>query len=136
MKDRCYDPSHVSFAHYGGRGITVCDKWRKYFLSFVDDMGDRPEDHTLNRIDNSGDYTPDNCEWATHSTQMSNRRGWFKSVATNITPYRGKWRVQLRLVSGLPKRHCRLFADLTTAQLYRDECLYERSFHRALGLTG
>ena len=60
MKQRCYNPNCYNFEHWGGRGIKVCDRWRDNFKQFAADMGARPEGMWLERIDNDGDYTPDN----------------------------------------------------------------------------
>lgn len=74
MKNRCYSPKNPSFPNYGARGIRVCERWKTSFPSFVEDVGQRPVGHTLDRIDNDGDYEPGNVRWATRSTQRSNQR--------------------------------------------------------------
>lgn len=73
MVARCTRPSHKRYADYGGRGISVCDRWRD-FANFYVDMGQPPPGLTLDRINNDGGYAPGNCRWATLSQQASNRR--------------------------------------------------------------
>lgn len=75
MKTRCYKEKHKNYPNYGGRGITVCDRWLESVENFVSDMGFRPSDkHSLDRIDNNKGYSPENCRWSTQKEQCSNKR--------------------------------------------------------------
>ncbi len=91
MRRRCYDPSVESFKHYGGRGITVCDLWRESFENFFADMGNRPKGKLLDRIDNDGNYEPDNCKWSTRREQNYNRRITIKIEWRGETRTIGDW---------------------------------------------
>ena len=75
MRKRCYYKEDISYHNYGGRGITVCDRWLESFEDFYSDMGDKPShQHSLDRIDNEGNYSPSNCKWSTKSEQALNQR--------------------------------------------------------------
>jgi hypothetical protein len=74
MKDRTLNPKSPAWDDYGGRGITVCDRWRDSFEAFLADMGPRPSGLTLDRKNNDGNYEPGNCRWATWAEQNNNRR--------------------------------------------------------------
>lgn len=82
--NRCHNPKNKAFARYGARGIYVCDRWRNSFTSFLADMGRRAEPSlSLDRINNDGPYSPNNCRWATDKQQCQNRRP--RRKATNKT---------------------------------------------------
>lgn len=99
MIQRCENHNNKHFHLYGGRGIKVCDSWRKSFNTFLNDMGERPSGYTLERIDNSLGYSKENCCWADRTTQSLNRR-LFKNNQTKIkgVEYREKsgYRVRVR----------------------------------------
>jgi hypothetical protein len=110
MISRCTQPSHPAFAYYQKRGITVCERWRK-FENFLADMGERPGsagEYTLDRIDNDRGYEPGNCRWATKREQANNR-------VTNLHfTYKGKQYTLAEL-----SRETGVSKELLRSRLYR-----------------
>ena len=91
MKQRCNNPNNINYDKYGGRGITVCDEWLHDFKAFHDYMGNKPTpQHSLDRIDNNGNYEPGNVRWASKSEQDINRRTRNKYGYPGIYKYRTK----------------------------------------------
>lgn len=92
MKRRCFNPSNAQYADYGGRGITVCERWLHSFEHFLADMGPRPENTTLDRWPNkNGNYEPGNCRWATRKEQQSNQRSNINISIEEITDTMAGW---------------------------------------------
>lgn len=84
IKQRCYNKKMKRYKSYGGRGIKVCDRWLNSFSNFLSDMGEKPSNLSLDRIDNDQGYSPENCRWATKREQANNTR------TNNIIQYKNQ----------------------------------------------
>lgn len=124
MLTRCYNENNNHYVNYGARGIKVCDRWKNDFSCFIEDMGLRPsKEHSIDRIDCNGDYTPENCRWADAYVQSRNQRvkknnksgfsGVFWSKQTK------KWLVSIRYDG--KQRHIGTFANIDEAVKARKE---------------
>lgn len=112
MKRRCYDTRNRDYKWYGGRCITICDRWINSFLAFYEDMGPRPsKDYSIERIDNDAGYSKENCKWATQDEQKQNTRNVKKLTYNGETMGLGAWArklgidrctLRLRLAKGWP----------------------------------
>lgn len=115
MKCRCYNENALHYADYGGRGIVVCDRWLNSFENFLADMGPRPHGMSIDRKENSGNYEPGNCRWATRVEQSNNRRSNHKITIDSITKNLAEWANEYQL-SESAIRH-RLRRGLSGAEL-------------------
>ena len=91
MLQRCHNPTCKRYRLYGARGIHVCERWRSSFDDFMRDMGPRPYRHSIDRIDNDGPYSPENCRWATQKEQVRNSRRSVKATYGGLTLACADW---------------------------------------------
>jgi len=124
MRQRCLNHNNPAFHNYGGRGITICNRWDDFWL-FAEDMGERPDGHTLDRIKNDEGYSPENCRWSSRLTQQTNRR-----AGNYIRTTKDGFRVCITLRPYVV--HTRHFPVLELAKDYLSEVFAERAMYREL----
>lgn len=118
MKHRCYYSNSINYKNYGGRGITVCDRWLNSFINFLEDMGQRPKGTQLDRINVNGNYTPENCRWASRKQDSRNRRTTTLLTLNGVTKTSVDWSEELGInLQLIGNRHLRGCSD--------EDCLYK-----------
>ena len=125
MIERTSNPRNKAYKDYGGRGITVCERWLK-FENFFADMGARPPGLTLDRRNNDGNYEPGNCRWATRHEQVVNRR-MFKTNKSGVRGVRRHGRGwSARITWNGKQRHLGTFDDVGSASVAYEKARAER----------
>ena len=123
MIQRCENPNNKSFFNYGARGISVCKEWRDSSKQFIQDMGERPKNYTLERIDNSKGYFKENCIWSDRNAQALNRR-IFKGNKLGVRGIElresGSYRVRIR-------RYNKIVLNVTVGDFF-EACCIKKSF--------
>lgn len=99
MNARCSNPRHSSYKNYGGRGISVCERWHD-FANFLADMGEKPAGHSIDRVDNNANYSPENCRWASVTEQARNKRNVPVLTLDGVSAPRPEWRERLHFKRG------------------------------------
>jgi hypothetical protein len=133
MRNRCLNNNNDRYSSYGGRGISVCARWVDSFENFLSDMGERPEGCSIGRIDNDGDYCPDNCRWETSKQQSRNKRNTARVLGEDICSASERVGIEATTIYTRIKRGWSEDAALNTPVEDKSLCLRLRA--RRLGLS-
>lgn len=110
MIQRCYNKNHKSYKYYGEKGISVCKRWRISFVNFLEDVGERPKNMQLDRINNDDDYKKSNCHWVTAKQNCNNRNSNtilnYKGESNTVTQWSEKLNIPRRTIHERIKRGC------------------------------
>ncbi len=131
MKSRCYSPANKNRGNYQAKQLQVCSRWINNFENFLEDMGDCPKGHSLDRIDNNLGYSPENCRWATDYEQANNR-GDFNIVFT----YQGASRTLKQWARALGIKYTTLYLRLTRSNLTFEEAISVDPFNKLIFYKG
>lgn len=139
MKGRCYNTDNKDYPEYGGRGIKVCDRWLNSFENFLEDMGECPEEMSLDRTDVNGDYEPSNCRWATDAEQAWNQRIYKsnKSGKAGVTWNKKASRWEARISKEGEEYYLGFFTNLEEAISAREKAeleMYGQIKHKYSGI--
>jgi len=123
IKSRCFVPSCKNYKNYGGRGITMCKEWADSFQSFIDYMGTSPsKEHSIDRIDNEGNYEPGNVRWATIKEQSYNKRSTvrvtYKGETNTLEYFADKFGMKLKVVRSRYERYVNGISDWTIENIF------------------
>jgi uncharacterized protein YidB (DUF937 family) len=142
MISRCHNKADPAYSFYGARGIEVCDRWRNSLDAFIEDMGEPPPGKTLDRVENDGPYSPDNCEWRTRKQQANNTRRNYLVTAFGVTRTLAQWQshtgvnwatIRARLRNGVaPEIAVSPSKEMTLAELAREFGIKQNTLYQRL----
>ena len=140
MKRRCYNPNWHAYHRYGGRGIMICDRWLNSFQNFYGDMGPRPVGYEIERKNNDIGYSPDNCEWASRTSQSNNTSASRKIEFKGTTKTLSEWAKHLgisrdRLAARIDRLGMTLDQAFTSERLRCDGSRMAQSTYTHDGMT-
>lgn len=128
MKQRCLNENRHDFKYYGGRGIKICDRWLKGMAYFIEDMYPSfSVGLTLDRIDVNGEYSPENCRWATMEDQSLNKRVYQNSPTdfSGVSDHNGRWRARLYLKGKTISLGVHDTPELAKEAIRRYKCIHQ-----------